>query len=381
MKGLAPAALAVLLLLSGCATTSLPPVTSKDYALESDEKGILKEAGEMEERIRDGGLLFTDNAVEGYLNGVAGRLVPPGTAGKVAFRVHVVKDPRLNAFALPNGAVFVHSGILARMENEAQLATLLGHEMAHATHRHAVRNYRNIKNKSAWLATAVALGGDAGMLLGGLGTMASVTGYSRELESEADAEGLKLVVAAGYDPREAPKLFDHMKREVEEEKIKEPFFFGTHPRLAERIESFEALLKSDYAGKEGGIGREQFLGAVCNVILANARLDLMKGRFAIARRGAEKYLTIRGDDAKGHFLLGEVHRQQGGEGDEEKALSEYRKAMEIDPSYPDPHERLGVICYKKGEKAEAREHLDRYLSLRPDAPDRGYIEEYRKAVE
>lgn len=370
------------LLISGCATTRLPPVTSKDYSVESDEKSIWTQSGEMEEAFRKSGLLYADSALEAYLNGVAGKLAPPEASGRVAFRVRVVKNPHLNAFALANGAVFVHTGLLARMENEAQLATLLAHEMTHATHRHAVKSYRDVKNKSVWLATTVAIAGDVGTLLGGLGTLASVTGYSRELETEADVEGLKLVVAAGYDPRESPKLFEHMKREIEEEKIKEPFFFGTHPRLKERIENFEALLGKEYAGRQGDIHRDAFLQAVREVILENAGLDLKKGRYAIARRGAEKYLALKGDaDARGHFLQGEIYRQKGEEGDEQKAIAEYRKAADLDPEFPDPHKALGVICYKKGEKADARNHLGRYLLLNPRAPDRGYIEAYLKAVQ
>lgn len=381
MRRLVPAALAALFVVTGCATTSLPPVTSKDYAVESDEKSIWTQSGELEEGFRKSGLLYVDEVLEGYLNGVAGKLAPPEASGRVAFRVRVVKNPHLNAFALPNGAVFVHAGLLARMENEAQLATLLAHEMTHATHRHAVKKYRDVKNKSAWLAGTVAIAGDVGTLLGGLGTMASVTGYSRELETEADIEGLKLVVAAGYDPWEAPKLFEHMKKEIEEEKIKEPFFFGSHPRLKERIENFESLLEKDYAGRKGESRRDEFLQAIREVILENARLDLKKGRYAIARRGAEKYLAVKGDDARGHFLQGEIYRQKGEGGDEEKAIAEYRMAADLDPAFPDPHKALGVICYKKGEKADARDHLGRYLSLNPRAADRGYIEEYLKAAQ
>jgi predicted Zn-dependent protease len=368
------------LTLAGCATTSLPPVSSKDFAFESDEKILWKQSGEMEESFRKNGLLFEDAALDAYLDGVAAKLAPRDIGGRVSFRIRVLKNPHLNAFALPNGAVFVHTGILARMENEAQLATLLAHEMTHTTHRHAVKRYRDVKNKSAWLATTVAIGGDLGILLGGLGTMASVTGYSRELESEADLEGLKLVVAAGYDPREAPKLFDHMKKEIEEEKIKEPFFFGTHPRLKERIENFESYLQAQYAGVGGSTGVERFLGMAREAIYENARLDLRRGRFQAARREAGTYLSIRGEDARGHVLLGDSFLQEGGEGDLQKAIAEYERAISLDSACPDSYRGLGLIYYKKGDKEAAKRSLERYLSVSPKAPDRGYIEEYLKAV-
>lgn len=374
------AALLGCLVFAGCATTTLPPVSSKDFAFESDEKILWTQSGEMEESFRKNGLLFEDAALDAYLDGVAAKLAPREIGGRVSFRIRVVKNPHLNAFALPNGAVFIHTGILSRMENEAQLATLMAHEMTHTTHRHAVKKYRDVKNKSAWLATTIAISGDIGSLLGGLGTMASVTGYSRELEAEADIEGLKLVVAAGYDPREAPKLFDHMKKEVEDEKIKEPFFFGTHPRLKERIENYESLLKTRYAGVGGSASEEPFLGMAREAIYENARMDLKRGRFQAARREAGKYLSIRGEDARGHVLLADTFLQEGGEGDLQKAVAEYERAIALDPACPDSYRGLGLIHYKRGDKAAAKKSMEQYLSVSPKAPDRGYIEEYLKAV-
>ncbi|MBI5576413.1 MAG: M48 family metalloprotease [Deltaproteobacteria bacterium] len=367
-------------ILAGCATTTLPPVTSKDYAVESDERSLWVQAAEMERGFSKSGFLLGDEALERYLDGVAAKLVTPQMKGRVSFRIRVLKNPHLNAFALPNGALYLHTGILARMENEAQLATLLAHEMTHTTHRHSVNQFRNVKNKSAWLASSVVLTGGYGAILGALGAAAAVTGYSRELETEADMEGIKLVVAAGYDPKESLKIFEYLKKEIEEEKITEPFFFGSHPRIQERIENYEGQLKEKYAGMTGIVNRERFITAVREVILENARLDLKMGRFGIAQRGAEKYLSIRGNCARGRHLLGEVFRQRGEKEDEAKAVAEYLKAMELDPSFPDPHKCLGMIRMKKGEKEEAKKHFERYLALSPDAPDRGYVEEYMKAV-
>lgn len=373
-----PATILAMLLSGGCATTSLPPVMSKDYIVESDEKNLSVQAGEIDEAFQKSGLLYADDTIGAYLNGVAEKLATPEMKQRVRFRVYVVKNPHLNAFALPNGALYIHTGILARMENEAQLATLLAHEMTHTTHRHAVRRFRDVKNKSAWFATTVAVGGDIGILLGGLGTMAAVTGYSRDLETEADVEGLKLVIAAGYDPRESPKLFEHLKKELQDEKIREPFFFGTHPRLQERIDNFESLLKEQYKGLTGVSNPDPFLAAVKGLIFENAQMDLKMGRFQVARREAEKYLTFQENDARGHHLLGEVFRQRGEKDDEERAIAEYVRAVDLDPFFPDPHKCLGLMWFKKGEKEEANKHFVRYLALSPQAPDRKYIEEYMK---
>ena len=224
-------------------------VSSEDFTrFEDDEKRLWVRSKEEQEVLDESGFIYEDAELEAYLNDVAKKIEPPDVYEAIPFQVKVIKNPHLNAFAYPNGVIYIHTGILARMENEAQLATLLAHEMTHSTHRHAVSGFRDLKNKAAVFATlqvaTAGFGGyaDLANLLGYLGTMASITGYSRELESEADSVGFSLMTNAGYDPEESPKLFVHIKKELEEEKIREPFFFGTHPRIRERIESYEKLL-------------------------------------------------------------------------------------------------------------------------------------------
>ena len=367
----------------GCATTSLPPVT-KDLKLEEDEIRLWNRAKEEEKIINRSGMGYKDEELETYLNEIAKKLLPPEIFSYIPFRVSIIKNHLLNAFAYPNGAIYIHTGILARMDNEAQLATLLAHEMTHATHRHLVRQFRNIKNKTAFLATievtTAGLGGLGSLatLLGAIGTIAAVTGYSREHETEADREGFKHMVNAGYDPKEAPKLFLHLKKEVEEEEEKkEPFFFGTHPRLNERIENYETLLKTQSQGQWGNIqNTEIFLKKIGRVLLDNARDDLKAGRFKIAERGVEKYLKIKLQSAEASCLLGDIFRQRGEKRDIEKAREHYQKAISINPSYPDSYKGIGLMHYKQGEKALAQKALELYLFHSPQALDRAYIEEY-----
>ncbi|MDD1750531.1 MAG: M48 family metalloprotease [Methanothrix sp.] len=371
------------IVLGGCATTSLAPI-SKDTVLEEDEKRLWKRASEEQHDLDRSGLLYKDEALERYVNDVARKIQPPEIYAVIPFKVKVIKNPYLNAFALPNGAVYVHTGILARMDNEAQLATLLAHEMTHATNRHSVISFRGVKNKSAVVASlqgtigAVPLVGDMVTSLGALGATSSVYGHSRELESEADTVGLRLMVQAGYDPREAPKLFLHMKKELEEEKITEPFFFGTHPRLEDRVDNFESLLKKQYVGQKGILNRETFLKKTQKMILDNAQLDLKAGRFSVAQRGIEKYLTAKPNDAHAYYLLGEVSRQRGEKGDMEKAKEHYQKAASLDSSYCEPNKGIGMIYLKQGNEKLAVKYFKTYLSLAPDASDRKYIEEYIK---
>lgn len=371
------------LILAGCATTQLAPVTTGDFIFEDDEKRLWLRAEEEQDVLNNSGLIYEDEELGVYLKEIAKRIQPPEVFEHIPFEIKVIESPYLNAFAFPTGVVYLHTGILARMDNEAQLATLLAHEMTHSTHRHAVKQFRNIKNMTAFLATVqVTIGtlgvyGDLASLLGTIGTLGAVTGYSRKHETEADMEGLKRIVEAGYDPAEAPKLFIHLKEELEEEKRKEPFFFGTHPRLKERIKNCETFLETKYQGQRGGIkNSETFLAKIDKLILDNACLDLKLGRFKIAERGAAKYLSIGGNDPKAYCLLGEICRQRDEEGDREKAEEYYQRAISLDPAYPDAHKGMGLIYYKEDKTSLAKKSLQTYLSLSPQASDRAYIEEY-----
>lgn len=374
----------LLLGILACATTNLPPVREMpSLQLQEDERRLWNRSAEEQKRLEN--RLYDDPVLTAYLNDVAQNLIPEDIRGKgLSFQVNIIKNPLLNAFAYPNGAIYVSTGILSKMENEAQSAALLGHEMAHVTHRHAIENYRSVKNTSAVLATvqvaAIPFGvyGSLASLLGSIGAMAAVTGYSRELETEADREGLELMTDAGYDPQEASKLFVYLKTDLEKRDVKEPFFFGTHPRIQERINNYKKFLKSDYSGRTGVKGYERFNELIAPLFLDNAMMDLDMGRFSSAQEGVEKYLRMKPDSARGHFYLGEIYRQRGKKEDDQKAEEEYRQALSCDPSYPQTHKGLGIIYYKKGMKNKSIAEFEKYLQQLPNALDREYIKQYIK---
>lgn len=370
-------------LLAGCWTTPLGK--GQDNALEEDEQRLWVTVTEEENRLERSGLLYTDPPVNEYLNSVMRKLSPPeSTPELLAVEVRVLKNPLLNAFAYPNGKIYVHTGMLARIENEAQLATLLGHELTHATHRHTIQELRGVRRGSAALATlqmiALPFGvfGLAATSLGAVGYMGAVSGYSRGKETEADEAGLGLMVKAGYSPQEAPKLFEHLKEELTFRKVDEPFFFGSHPRVQERIDSYHDLVESKYAGRGGEIGADRYFALMTLLITDNAETDIAIGRLALAQRDLERMLGRKPDNARAHFLLGEVFRQRKQPGDAELSDSHYRQAIEGDPRLPEPHRALGYSSLKRGDRHAAHLELRKYLELAPHAPDRGYVEQALK---
>ena len=367
--------IAVCCLVAGCAAPQPIPVKQTPAAME-EEQMLWRRALEEQDTINGSGVLYQDAKIEDYLNQVAEKLQINSISPDISFQIKVVKDPNLNAFAFPNGVIYVHTGILARMDNEAQLAALLAHEMVHCTHRHSLRTLRSIKDRTQAETATVR---ELAQLLGVTGSIASISGYTRELETEADRVGLDLTVKANYDPREVVKLFELLKQEIEIERIEQPFFFGTHPNVRQRIENVNNWLAEKYRGKITGIkNTDEFQSRISRLVLDNARLDLRQGRFFIAQRTVEKFLTVKPDDARAYFLLGEIIRQRGRQDDAAAAMKYYEKSISLNPSFPEPHKAMGLIHYKDGEKRLAKKYFESCLLLSPDAADKAYIQGYLK---
>ena len=370
-------------LMDGCTTATLGSRT--DITLDEDEQRLWKSVLEEERRLDQSGLLYTDPIVTDYVNSVMAKVFPPGSGQhSLSVEVKVLKNPLLNAFAFPNGKIYVHTGMLARIQSEAQLATLLGHELTHATHRHTIQELRGVRRTSAALATFQVLTlpfgifGAAATALGGVGYMGAVTGYSRGKEREADEVGLDLMVQAGYSPQEASLLFEKLKEDLAFRKIDEPFFFGSHPRVQERIDSFQKLAADKYAGRSGAVEADRYYHIMTPLIVANSETDLAIGRVALARRDLAQVLRRQSNNALAHFLMGEAYHQGHDPGDEEQAESHYRQAIEADPRLADPHRALGYLLLKRGDRIGGQSELRRYLELAPQAADRGYVEQALK---
>ena len=362
-------------LVAGCATPRPIPATSPLTA-DEEEQMIWRRAQKELDAINDSGMLYQDVEIENYLNRIAAKLHANSISPGFSFQIKVIKDPSLNAFASPNGVIYIHTGILARMDNEAQLAALLAHEIVHCTHRHSLRTLRSIKDRTQANNARVR---ELAQLLGITGSITSTSGYTRELETEADRVGLDLAVKANYDPREILNLFELLKQEIELEGIEEPYFFGTHPNVRQRIENVNNWLSEKYRGKITGIkNTDVFQSKISRLVLDNARLDLRQGRFFVAQRAVEKFLVIKQDDARAYFLLGEIFRQRGRQDDAAAAIKNYEKSISLNPSFPEPHKAMGLIHYKDGEKRLAKKYFESCLLLSPETIDRAYIQGYLK---
>jgi predicted Zn-dependent protease len=217
-------------------------------------------------------------------------------------------------------------------------------------------------------------------MAGSFGVISSIYGYSRDLEEQADLFGLNRMYAAGYDPNEAPKLFSMTLRWLEINDIDEPFFFGTHPKLQDRINSYNHLLATQFKGLTGTVNALQYQAKIKGIILLNAALNIKAGRFKIAEQDIWTYIDRQNKSAEAYFLLGEICTQNETDTDTPKAIEFYSYAIDLDPNYPHPYRELGLIAFKEGRMDEAEKYFTAYLDLAPNAIDRGYIEENLKTI-
>ncbi len=339
--------------------------------LTRDEKNLWADADGFDKAMVRSGKLRKDPALTAYVQGIMDRLYPD-FGGEL--QVHAINSGQLNAFALPNGSVYINTGLLARLQNEAQLATVLAHEGAHFVNRHSFQQSEQVKSMST-LALVVGMAGVP--LVGDIVALSSMMGFSREHETEADNIGYKRLVAAGYSAKEAPKTFEHLIADIKALEIEEPFFFASHPKLQERVDNFRELSKD---AADGEIGYESYVPAIRNVRLFTLQEDLEAYRF--------KQLILVLSDAdrrreyppEAGYFLGEAYRLRNKEGDLELAAGEYTLSIELAPGFAPPYRSLGLLHYKQGEKTLAVPLFKRYLELAPAAPDREYVETYLKDI-
>ena len=336
--------LIVTFLAPACASRSVAPIGAggQPFKPEADERALWAKAEKEEEALLRKARPYDDPLLEEYLAQVGDRLTSEEVraAGGPGFEFGVIRDPTLNAFAMPNGKIYVHTGLLSRLENEAQLATILGHEMTHVTHRHALSFQRDARNKqilytvlavAASIGVAAAAGSRAGSgdyvgaaVIGqtasailGLGlqlaVVAAINGYGRDLEREADQAGMESLVRAGYDPAEAPKVFELLRAESKDRGSLETFFFGSHPRLTERIDTTRELVRTRYAAAASPaavVDTEDFRLRMRSVVRDNAYEDIRAGRFTVARRQLDRVLAVTPNDPVAHLYYGDLHRLQ-----------------------------------------------------------------------
>ena len=227
--------------------------------------------------------LYEDAELQAYVSQLGKRLAADSERPNLPWSFQVVDDPSVNAFALPGGYIFVTRGLMTHLTSEAELVSVLGHEIGHVTGRHSVEQMSK--------AQIAQIGLMAGMILqpelANYGDLAQ-TGlgllflkYGRDDEREADDLGLRYLVNENYDPREMPGVFETLRRVSERETKggRVPGWLSTHPtpeNRIERISSQVASLNRDFS--RATVGRERYLQSLDGMVFGqNPREGYFRG--------------------------------------------------------------------------------------------------------
>ena len=259
--------LAALLVLASCSTN--PATGKRQLALISEQQEIAM-GREADQQIQQQLGLYNDPELQAYVNRLGQRLAAASERPNLPWTFRVVDDPVVNAFALPGGFIYVTRGLMTHLTTEAELVSVLGHEIGHVTGRHSVEQMSK--------AQLAQIGLIAGMIvrpelanysdLASTGLQLLFLKYGRDAERQADDLGLRYLDREGYDPREMAGVFQTLERVSQQQKQgRVPNWLSTHPPPADRVQRINAhIAQSGRDFSQARVGREPYLQAIDNVV-------------------------------------------------------------------------------------------------------------------
>lgn len=349
----------------------VPPRFSRPAA-DTDEGGLWGLMDREEMKLKRSPLTIKDKELQAYLRDLVCKL-SDGHCPDI--RVHPVRVPHFNALMAPNGMMLVWSGLLLRVENEAQLAAILGHELGHYLERHTVEQLRAQKD-TAILSTVVGMIGGVGTFFGQIGLAANMMAFSREHESRADRMGMRLMRHAGYDGREAATVWDNLLQEMKvtggKDAGKSGDIFDTHPVTAGRRDELLQL-----AGGAGGeLGAERYRKVIAPFRLGWLQDEVKRGQYEESLVLFDRLLKKDRDDAQVLYARGETYRLRDEGGDPERALADLRRAGELPQAPAEVFRAQGLVHRQRRDRPAAAAAFQAYLDRAPAAPDAELVRSY-----
>jgi len=327
-----------------------------------DEKKL---GQEIYEKLEKNNFLLQDKKLNAYVTEIGNRVLAQSNKAPFDFTFSIFNSSGINAFATPGGYIYMNKGLISAVENEAQLAGVIAHEIAHANARHVA----SIIEKSQKLNIAMLAAIIAGAFLGGGGeataaiaafSMAGATSmtlkYQREHEEEADRLGIMYLVNAGYYPAAIVEFLKIIKQYEFLSKTV-PSYLRTHPGTDDRIFYLDNLLQIQYRGI-GGAGNIVGNFLRMQALIAQDMYDLNQHR--------KQLMESLQKDPRNVDLLYALALTEDQIGHANAALENLNKAMTIAPQDEDILKSIGLIYLKTGNAGQAKFYLQQAAKINPE---------------
>jgi hypothetical protein len=357
------------------------------------------------------GQLYNNPMLQRYINAIGQRLVPKDSPNIYSFKL--LLDPIPKAEALSTGTILISTGMVSMLDNEAQLAYVLGHEVAHVEKNHAYQIVRNgiletalnaekekeTKEKRAIVGavTTFATGGIGGITAGWNGAAAgaiiglaggiaggnllirdhnTVTEWGDIYENDADETSLHYMLDQGYDVREAPRLYARLQTAATRDPRIGLGFMAKDTRMKARTAHIQTVLTGDFKPqweaklKSGGLtgSSGEFSLIMAALKRDNGIIAIDYDLFAMARDNLDEAVNLRSNDPRAQLYLGKVISLTARTPqDRQEAEDHFMKAIQYDGTrgaYPDPHlEHALHLIGENGDKSEIRNEIESYVAL------------------
>lgn len=360
--------------LQGCATS---PVTGKTILVgmsEAQEREIDAQVSP-HQFSQDMGAI-QDGAVNDYLSRVGRSIHERSHRPQMPYSYRVLNANYLNAYTFPGGAMGVTRGILTELNDEAELAALLGHEIGHVNARHAAQRQgkallAQVAIASVTVATADSEWGTVAGIGSTIGASALLASYSRDNEREADALGQEYMVRGGYPATGMVRLHQLLVDQEKHEPSLLETMFSSHPMSTERRNTARELADTRYAAsKQFDPQRERFMDSSASLRKLKPTIDACKrGETALAakeyKKAEEHFLTalkLTPDDYAANLRMAQCLQAQK---KNVEARAYASKAKDVYPQEAQAHKLLGVLSLSMREPGAAYESLHRFDTLLP----------------
>lgn len=367
---------AIALTLTGLGGCSVNPVTGeKQLSLISENQELALGAEQYTPTQQtQGGRFYIDPELSIYLRDVGQKLARVSDRPDLPYEFVVLNNSVPNAWALPGGKIAINRGLLAELEDEAQLASVLGHEIVHAAARHSVQRMQQgmlISAGVAGLGFALSDNEWAGLIMGGaaLGAQLALAQYSQGDELESDAYGIRYMKEAGYDPQAAVELQQlFLKLSEGRQSGWLDGLFATHPPSAKRVQENQELVQKIGAG--GYRGRDVYQRRIAKLkeLLPayDAHDEAMKlaseGKYEAALDQVNKAIKLEPREAMFFALRGRIYR---GMEQPEKAKADFDKAVSLYPEMFQYQLYSGLNELELNNLGKAKSHLEKANQVVP----------------